>query len=91
VTHAGEEPEFAPLSAEEFVEWLVDAVEVPLALDLDSNLQRILQGDQLKWFRMVREFDVLTTNIANPDSDIRTIDTVRDLYLYYLYVISRPL
>ncbi len=42
-------------------------------------------------FRFSVAFDDLTGALANPTADIEANVTIRDLYLYYLYVLSRPL
>lgn len=77
------------LSLDEFTQWLHEVLEFPECAGSDVDLS--LTGDLYHRFLLMHAFDALTGEEADPTADICAITTVRELYLYYLFVISRPL
>ena len=81
------------LDADQFSIWLASAVELNSTPDIDARLDEDLGIDHLKYaLQLVHEFDKLVEGQAPIREDIyHEIRTVRDLYLYYLFVCQCPL
>jgi hypothetical protein len=78
------------LSLDEFLQWIRNTLELADSPSPQSSLSALTDRDQLLNHRLIMCFDELTATIAQPTGDINAVVTVRDLYLYYLFVTNRP-
>jgi hypothetical protein len=79
------------LGLDQFCSWFSSTVNSGTCVEPEAQLSNWLGEDVIMGFRFSVAFDDLTGALANPTADIEANVTIRDLYLYYLYVLSRPL
>lgn len=76
---------------DEFLEWFAATIRSTEIVTPEASVHALLKHDALRIFQFTLAFDVLTGPGASPTADIERCKSLRELYLYYLYVMSRPL
>ena len=79
------------LDIDTFIEWLRTATKLPRSIAMEDSLSELTNCDIFAHFRLVEAFDELTSSVAEPDPNFYLCESVRDFYLHYLYVLSKPL
>ena len=78
-----------PLPLDDFLDWLGWTTGSTI-VDADIELSSILGSDDLVRYEFVLKFDLLTGYTTFVDHAIYSINTARELYWHYLYVLSHP-
>ena len=85
----GHPPE--PLDLDAFAGWVGHQLSLGRAPEAGEDLGGLLGGDDLARLRLAGALDRLIAGEARPLAEIHLAETVRDLHLHYLYVLSLPL
>lgn len=84
-------PSAAPMDLERFCQWFADNAPLSCTPDPAAQLYRDLGLDQFRLLSVVTQLDHLLLGRGTVEADIyENIETVRDLYLYYLYRFQAP-
>lgn len=79
-----------PLALDEFIRWVRETIATETKILPSTRLSEFLGEDIHLHFLIFDAVDRLTGLQSDPTTDIMGVVTVRDLYWYYLYVLSRP-
>lgn len=80
-----------PMDVDIFAQWCGQAIGLSLPPQPGTRLRTDLQLDDLELFTLVTKFNQMTSSSARVLPDVfEHVDSIRDLYLYYLTIGSMP-
>ena len=79
-----------PLDLDGFSAWVGRSLQLGRVPAPEEALDRMLGGDDLARLRLAGALDRLTAGEARPLAEVHGAQTVRDLHLHYLYILSLP-
>jgi hypothetical protein len=78
------------LTLDEFLEWVRSTLGSQDRPDPELTMSQIFKRDSLEHLEFLNAFDDLVRELATPSSEVFNASSMRELYMHYLYVCSRP-
>ena len=79
-----------PCSIDEFCAWVGDALSLPEIPDPSAPIDELTKRDDVARLALTSAFDCRFPEVVSRDNEIYDLDTVRDMYLYYLIKSAMP-